>query len=71
MGFGSNRGFGAIEITKINFKGIGNLEDLTALNNLELTQPLYDLSEMDQGLLNTLNQKWQDWIHNQTLEEVN
>lgn len=71
LGFGTNRGFGAIEITKIDFKGIGNLKDLTSLNNLELTQPKHDLSDMNQTLLNTLNREWQTWIDNQTSQEVN
>lgn len=71
LGFGTNRGFGAIEISKINFKGIGKLEELSNLNNLELTQLSYELSNMNQDLLNKLNRDWQNWIQNQTLQEVN
>lgn len=59
IGFGTNRGMGDILVEKIEFKGIGNLEELQSLNNLTLNKS--DLSEIDSSLLEKLTQEWQKW----------
>lgn len=64
IGFGGNRGMGAIAVEKIEITGKGELEDLAALDNLTLTTS--DFSEIDSNLLDTLNQSWITWIKSET-----
>lgn len=60
IGFGVNRGMGAIKVEEItiNGKGIDN-DDLKALSQATLTS-FYDL---DNGLLTNLNAHWQSWLN--------
>ncbi|MTF37966.1 RAMP superfamily CRISPR-associated protein [Cyanobacterium aponinum] len=60
IGFGVNRGMGAIQVeeVKINGKGIDN-DDLKALSQKPLTS-FYDL---DNNLLTNLNSHWQSWLN--------
>lgn len=61
LGFGTNRGMGAIKIEKISFQGLGELKDLNSLKSLDLTKG--DLSDIDDSLLATLDKNWQEWIN--------
>lgn len=60
IGFGVNRGMGAIQVEKveINGKGIDN-DDLKALSQATLTS-FYDL---DNNLLTNLNSHWKSWLN--------
>jgi len=60
IGFGVNRGMGAIQVeeVKINGKGIDN-DELKALSQTTLTS-FYDL---DNSLLTNLNSHWQSWLN--------
>lgn len=64
IGFGGNRGMGAIAVEKIDIKGKGELGELAALDNVTLTKS--DFSEINSNLLNTLNQSWITWIESET-----
>lgn len=60
LGFGTNRGMGAIEIKGIKFKGRGNIEKLEPLNNTQLINP--DMSELREDLLTELDTSWQNFL---------
>lgn len=66
LGFGINRGMGAIKINTINFKGIGELKDLDPLKSLTLTQN--SLLDINRELLEQLSKSWQVWIENKLQE---
>lgn len=63
IGFGSNRGMGAIEVEKIIIQGHGQLDSLAPLKNVTLTNSSF--SELDGTLLETLNLAWNTWIKKQ------
>jgi CRISPR/Cas system CSM-associated protein Csm3 (group 7 of RAMP superfamily) len=64
LGYGVNRGMGAIQINHIQIQGYG-LEDLN--NSLQpLTQQSLaagQLSALSGGCLETLNEAWKNWVH--------
>lgn len=64
LGYGVNRGMGAIQINHIQIQGYG-LEDLN--NSLQpLTQQSLaagQLSALPGGCLETLNEAWKNWVH--------
>lgn len=60
LGFATNRGLGAIEVTQIKFKGTGQLSELEHFQNVTLTES--DFSQINQDFLNNLNTQWQQWL---------
>ena len=57
LGYGTNRGMGAIAVDSINITGSGFSKDLAPLN-LENK----NLDDLDRELLSTLSDKWKQWI---------
>ncbi len=60
IGFGTNRGMGAIKVKEIKIQGTGNLGELKDIQNLILTKN--DFSEIHTDLITMLNKEWQNWI---------
>jgi CRISPR/Cas system CSM-associated protein Csm3 (group 7 of RAMP superfamily) len=64
LGYGVNRGMGAIQINHIQIQGYG-LEDLNNSLQLLAQQSLAagQLSALPGGCLETLNEAWKNWVH--------
>jgi len=60
LGFGTNRGMGAIEIKEITFKDWGDIQQLKSLTTSKLTNP--NLSDIPGDLLAELNTSWQNFL---------
>jgi CRISPR/Cas system CSM-associated protein Csm3 (group 7 of RAMP superfamily) len=62
LGFGTNRGMGAIEIKEITFKAWGDVQSLESLTltTTKLTNP--NLSDIPRDLLTQLNTSWQTFL---------
>ncbi|HEY5137968.1 MAG TPA: RAMP superfamily CRISPR-associated protein [Methylococcales bacterium] len=60
LGYGTNRGMGAVRITKVHIQGQGLTEELSALAEIDLTAGL--LTALDETVRKTLNQAWSEWI---------
>ena len=58
IGFGTNRGMGAINVTEVEIKGKGIPDEFSTLSATKL-EKFYDL---DKELLGSLNKYWQNWI---------
>jgi len=61
IGFGTNRGMGAIKVTKVEIKAKGIDNDLSILNNTQLE----NFSAINTELLQSLEKDWQNWINSQ------
>ncbi len=61
LGYGVNRGMGAIQINRIQIQGYGLVESLNLLEQQTLTAG--QLSALPEAFLQTLNQHWQTWVN--------
>jgi CRISPR/Cas system CSM-associated protein Csm3 (group 7 of RAMP superfamily) len=66
LGYGANRGMGAIRVNSVDIKGRGLEEALAPLISVSLGAG--DFMKLDPLLLNDLNQSWQDWISQQEVQ---
>jgi CRISPR/Cas system CSM-associated protein Csm3 (group 7 of RAMP superfamily) len=60
LGYGTNRGMGAIAVESIDIRGEGLGEDLSQLSEVGLTEG--NLEGLDANLRTMLTKKWQEWI---------
>ncbi|MFM7367005.1 MAG: RAMP superfamily CRISPR-associated protein, partial [Sphaerospermopsis kisseleviana] len=63
LGYGTNRGMGSIKVNSIVIKGDNLESDLDKFTNVTLENG--NLTNLDSGLLQTLNDAWKDWISQQ------
>ncbi|MBD2028258.1 RAMP superfamily CRISPR-associated protein [Leptolyngbya sp. FACHB-711] len=63
LGYGVNRGMGAIQVTQVNLQGKGFEGGLAALNS-EISLFQGNLMELDGKLLTELNNAWANWLQN-------
>lgn len=63
LGFGANRGLGAIEVTKVEISGRGLAEPLTSLTEATLEDGR--IEELSGHLLRHLTNSWQAWLDEQ------
>lgn len=68
LGFGANRGLGAIEVTKVEISGRGLAEPLTSLTDATLENGR--IEELSGHLLRHLTNSWQAWLTQQQQSEV-
>lgn len=68
LGFGANRGLGAIGVTKVEISGRGLGEPLTSLTNATLENGR--IEELSGHLLRYLTNSWQAWLDQQIDVEV-
>jgi len=62
LGYGVNRGMGAMKVTNIILQGQGFTGSLAALNQ-KIHLPQGNLTELDTDFLTTLNTTWNTWIN--------
>ncbi|PZO57609.1 MAG: hypothetical protein DCF15_06850 [Phormidesmis priestleyi] len=62
IGYGTNRGMGAIALQSVAFEGRSLSQELAALDNA----PIFDsnMALQESPLLQQLNQQWQQWLNN-------
>jgi CRISPR/Cas system CSM-associated protein Csm3 (group 7 of RAMP superfamily) len=66
LGYGVNRGLGSIEVRSISLKGENLPSGFENLDNVRLAfSPLGGVENLEAGLLERLNQSWQQWIQKQ------
>ncbi|WP_170861273.1 RAMP superfamily CRISPR-associated protein [Geitlerinema sp. PCC 9228] len=66
LGYGVNRGLGSIEVRSISLKGENLPSGFENLDNVCLAfSPLGGVENLEAGLLERLNQSWQQWIQKQ------
>lgn len=63
LGYGTNRGMGSIKVNSIVIKGDNLESDLEKFTNVTLENG--SLTDLDSGLLKTLNDDWKDWTSQQ------
>lgn len=68
IGYGTNRGMGTVAVTDMKFNANGDINNLPGLQG-EISVA-FNLSNLDQKLLEKLTQSWQNWIDKQTQKEV-
>ncbi|MBF2056634.1 MAG: hypothetical protein IGQ45_05280 [Cyanobacterium sp. T60_A2020_053] len=59
IGFGVNRGMGAVNVKEVTINGKGLDDELKALSEVTLTS----FKNLDNGLLTSLNSHWQLWLN--------
>lgn len=70
IGYGANRGLGAIQVEEVRIEGKSLPEPFQSLNNKAVLKPESELQELDQSLLLELEKRWQAWIDSTTEETV-